>query len=66
MALFSNDETEKCSCGNDTFTEVEVFRIVKKAVKQTLTSSTSLSKDVIGNQIQCTKCGKIMPNPLNK
>jgi hypothetical protein len=66
MALFNTDTTVKCSCGNDTFTEVEVFRIVNKAVKQTLSSTTVSVKDIIGNKIQCTSCGKIMPNPLNK
>lgn len=63
MAIYSEDEHIKCSqCGNDSFTEVELFRIVKKPVRTTLTIGTAFTKEVIGNKIQCTNCKNIMPN----
>ena len=66
MALFTQNENVKCNCGNDTFTEVEVFRLVKKPIKQQLSSTTVLVKEIIGRKIQCTSCKKLMENPLNK
>jgi hypothetical protein len=66
MALYTENEYLKCECGNDTFTEVEVFRIVKKPVKSTLTNTTVSMKEPIGKSMQCTTCKKIIANPLNK
>lgn len=64
MAMFTENDNVTCTCGNDTFTEVEVFRIVKKPVKTTLTHTIAVEKEVLGKEIQCTKCKTMMPNPF--
>lgn len=65
MALFTENENVRCECGNDIFTDVEIFRIVKKPNKSTLTTTIKVEKDIIGKKIQCTACKKVMDNPLN-
>lgn len=64
MALFTQKEDVKCSCGNDTFTDCEVFRIEKKPIKSTLTNTIVLEKKIIDRGIKCTACGNVMHNPL--
>lgn len=66
MAIYNTNTNVTCTCGNDVFTEAEVFRIIKKPVKSTLTETTVLEKQVIGTEMKCTVCGKTMPNPLVK
>ena len=64
MALFTQNEDIKCSCGNTTFTEDEMIRVMKKPMKSTLTETVVYEKVVVGNYLKCTKCGAFMTNIL--
>lgn len=66
MALYENKQYLTCECGNDQFTETNIFRVEKVQVSSTLSKTVKHKKEELGNYIQCMTCGKIIKNPIEE